>query len=284
METMNEGLLQNWGAIIAAVYGGGFLFFGALELFRPRRPWSEPTAIRWLNNTGIFVVSATLLYAAFPFLIIPFSLVVQQRDWGLLNHFDISGASITLISIVIVDFFRYIEHRLLHDVPLLWRLHRMHHADPDFDVTTTLRAHPLEVVFSTSFRMMIIAVFGLPVVAVVLAELIIIATNLFIHANMRLPLAVERWLRLLIVTPDFHRVHHSTMMQDNRSNFANILSSWDYLFSTYKEEPVGGHEGMHIGLNEFRDPKHMLMHWMIINPVLGSDKCPQHAVETAETA
>ena len=276
--------MQHWGSLFAAVYLGGFVLFGALELLSPKRAWSEPTAIRWLNNTGIFVASAGILYLLFPMLTVPFSFVVEERGWGVFNQMEIPGASVIILSVIIVDLGRYIEHRLLHKLPLLWRLHRMHHADRDFDVTTTLRAHPLEVIFSTSFRMMVIAIFGLPVMAVILAELLIVMTNLFIHANMRLPLGVERWLRLIIVTPDFHRVHHSTRIEENNSNFANIFSAWDYLFRTYKQEPIGGHEGMDIGLEEFSDPRHMLMHWMIINPVLAPDEAFQRAIDRRETA
>jgi sterol desaturase/sphingolipid hydroxylase (fatty acid hydroxylase superfamily) len=154
-----------------------------------------------------------------------------------------------------MDFIIYLQHVLVHAVPLLWRLHRMHHADLDYDVTTGARFHPIEIILSMLIKFATIVVLGPPVVAVVIFEILLNATAMFNHGNVRLPLGLDRVLRLILVTPDMHRVHHSVEDDEANCNFGFSLPWWDRLFGTYRDQPRGGHEGMTIGIHKFRTPK-----------------------------
>lgn len=268
---MTELLLDHWLLVAASIYVGGFVSFALWELARPRRDWTSPTVVRWSNNFAAFAVSAASVQLLLPMLTVGFAGYVDARGWGLFNQVAVADYAAIGLSLLAIDLARYGEHRLLHGVPLLWRFHRMHHVDPDFDVTTGLRTHPLEALFSALVRMAVIAALGIPLVAALLAELALVATNFFIHVNARIPPGLDRRLRKVMVTPDFHRVHHSVDYREGNSNFANVLPLWDHLFGTHVPQPALGHTGMVIGLPGFTDRKHLLLPWMMLNPILKED-------------
>lgn len=264
-------LLANTWVLMTTAYVGGFFIVAMWELFLPRRRWSVSTTWRWTNNFGVFVVSSGFAHLALPVLIIGLALIVEEHNWGLFNVLGAEGLWITAAGILILDLAQYLEHRTVHRFSLLWRVHRMHHADFDYDLTTGLRFHPFEGLFATLWRMLTVAIFGIPVVAVIIAELLLVTTNYFVHANARLPLSLDRILRRVIITPDMHRVHHSIARNETNSNFGSIFSIWDRLFGTYVAQPRAGHERMHIGLAGFRHRKHMLLPWMLANPFIRHD-------------
>jgi sterol desaturase/sphingolipid hydroxylase (fatty acid hydroxylase superfamily) len=177
-----------------------------------------------------------------------------QRNWGLLNNYDMPFWLATVFGVMALDFIIYLQHVMFHAVPLMWRLHMVHHADLDFDVTTGLRFHPIEILVSMGIKLAAVAVLGPPVMAVLAFEVLLNGTAMFNHGNIRLPLRADRVLRLLVVTPDMHRVHHSVFPQETNTNFGFNLPWWDRLFGTYRNQPTKGHEAMAIGLHQFQAP------------------------------
>jgi len=193
-----------------------------------------------------------------------------EANWGLLNIYEIPFVLAVVISVIAMDFIIYLQHVLVHAVPALWRLHRLHHADLDYDVTTGARFHPIEIILSMLIKFATIVVLGPPVVAVVIFEVVLNAMAMFNHGNVKLPLGLDRILRMLVVTPDMHRVHHSVEDDEANSNFGFNLSIWDRLFGTYRDQPRGGHEGMTIGIHKYREPKQVAwLPGMLILPFKG---------------
>ena len=259
-----------------AVRLGMFLVMLALmmawEAFAPRRAPSMSKARRWASNLGIVFVNSALLRFVFPATAVALALLAQERGWGLLNRHDVPFAFAVLASVVALDLAIYLQHVMFHAVPALWRLHRVHHADLDFDVTTGARFHPIEILLSMLIKLAVTVVIGPPAVAVMVFEVLLNATAMFNHSNVRLPPAADRLLRLLFVTPDMHRVHHSVEEHETNSNFGFNLSLWDRLFRTYKAQPDAGHERMTIGIRGYRAPKLVSdLPGMLVLPFLGED-------------
>jgi sterol desaturase/sphingolipid hydroxylase (fatty acid hydroxylase superfamily) len=191
----------------------------------------------------------------------------SERGWGLLNQLDLPPWLALAAAVIALDLVIYIQHVLFHAVPALWRLHRMHHADLDFDVTTGARFHPLEILVSAGIKLAAVAVLGPAALAVLVFEVLLSATAMFNHGNVRLPVAADRWLRRLVVTPDMHRVHHSAVPAETSRNFGFCLPWWDRLFGTYLAQPAAGHERMRIGIAEFRDAAELRLHRMLLQPL-----------------
>ena len=171
---------------------------------------------------------------------------------------------------VLFDLAIYLQHVMVHAVPALWRLHRMHHSDLDFDVTTGARFHPVEILLSMAIKLALVAALGPPAIAVLIFEVALNGSSMFNHANLRLPGALDRCLRWIVVTPDMHRVHHSIVPFETNSNFGFCLPWWDRLFGTYRDQPGAGHVGMTIGIEEFRDPREQRLDRMLTQPVRGA--------------
>ncbi len=250
---MNAFMLQHELAIRLACFFCVFCSMSLWELTAPRRQPTVSKLLRWANNLVLVVLNSVLLRALFPAAAVGVAAFATQQSWGLLNYFAIPWWMAVLISIVLMDFVIYLQHVMFHAVPLLWRLHRVHHADLDIDVTTGTRFHPIEIMLSMLIKVVVILVLGSPVMAVVIFEVLLNATSLFNHGNVRMSLALDRVLRLLLVTPDMHRVHHSIEEDETNSNFAFNLSIWDRLFGTYRDQPRAGHEDMTIGISTFRE-------------------------------
>ena len=196
-----------------------------------------------------------------------FALIAQRRGWGVLNSIELPGWVQLLMTLLLLDLAIYLQHRLFHYVPLFWRLHRVHHADLDFDVTTGIRFHPVEILLSLGIKFVVIVALGAPPLAVLAFEVSLNATSLFNHSNVRIPSWLERILRFIVVTPDMHRVHHSIDRRETDSNFGFNFPWWDRLFRTYRPQPKAGHQGMTVGIEQFRDPKELLLHRMLLQPV-----------------
>ena len=222
------------------------------ESLRPCRPVTTRKYLRWGNNLTLAAINLIVVRALFPLAAVGVAAAATTHGWGLLNTLSVSPLLAVPVTIVLLDFVLWGQHRLFHAIPVLWRLHRVHHADVDFDVSTGLRFHPLEMLVSMLVKMAAVIALGAPVIAVVAFELILNATSMFNHANAGLPARFERWVRPLIVTPDMHRIHHSIEGDEMNRNFGFNLSVWDRWFQTYRAAPRGGNEGMTIGLLPWR--------------------------------
>jgi sterol desaturase/sphingolipid hydroxylase (fatty acid hydroxylase superfamily) len=223
------------------------------EVAAPRRTLNVAKRQRWTTNLGIAAINTVILRLLFPVAALGVADLATDRGWGLFNYTDLPQAIVIVASVVALDFAIYLQHVLFHAVPVLWRLHRAHHADLDIDVTTGARFHPIEIVLSLLIKFAAIVTLGAPAAAVVLFEVLLNATAMFSHSNVGMPAAVERVARWFIVTPDMHRVHHSIDRQETDSNFGFNLSLWDRLLGTYRARPAKGHDGMTIGISEFRE-------------------------------
>jgi sterol desaturase/sphingolipid hydroxylase (fatty acid hydroxylase superfamily) len=215
------------------------------------------------------VLNTVIVRILFPTAAVGFATFADTNNWGLLHLLQLPELAAIGLAILALDLTIYLQHVLFHAAPSLWRLHRMHHADLDFDVTTGLRFHPVEIVLSMGIKFVIIAALGAPAVAVLVFEVLLNGTSMFNHANLKLPTAADRLLRRLIVTPDMHRVHHSITASETNSNFGFNLSWWDHIFGTYRAQPARGHEAMIIGIDQFRSARDQRLDRMLVQPFIG---------------
>ena len=263
---MSAFISANEPAIRLSCFLGIFVAVILWEFAAPRRKLSQPRWLRWYSNIGIVVLNTVAVRLLVPLVPVALAVTVEARGWGVLNLIDLPFWLTVVLSVVVLDFVIYLQHVMFHAVPALWRLHRMHHADLDFDVTTGARFHPVEIILSILLKFAAIAVIGPPAVAVVIFEVLLNGTSMFNHGNVRLPLALDRVLRWFVVTPDMHRVHHSEIPAETNSNFGFSLPYWDRLFGTYRDQPSLGHEGMTIGLDTFREAGDLHLHKMLVQP------------------
>ncbi len=240
------------------------------ESLAPRRALTLARRTRWANNLGLVLLNTVVVRAIFPTTAVGVAMQAAEQGGGILNQVALSENARVLVGVIALDLAIYLQHVLFHAVPVLWRLHRMHHADLDFDVTTGGRFHPLEIVFSMAIKLAAIVALGPPAIAVLLFEVLLNATAMFNHSNARLPLGIDRALRWFVVTPDMHRVHHSVVSQEANSNFGFNLSLWDRLLGTYRAQPAQGHLDMTIGIYDHRDPRQVdRLDGMLILPFKG---------------
>lgn len=260
--------MENEALIRLSVFLGLFAFFATLEAWAPRRPRSQPRSTRWFTNWGIVLIDTLTLRALavfLPLLAVGAAVDAGANGWGLFNHLDWPTWIEITLAVLILDFAIWAQHLITHKVPILWRLHRVHHADRDFDVTTAIRFHPVEIALSMLLKIGLVYLMGPAALAVVLFEIILNGTAMFNHANLRMPLWLDRWLRLVLVTPDMHRVHHSIHRHEHDSNYGFSLSIWDRMFRTYVAQPGEGHDGMTIGL-EWQDDRPSRLGWSLWLP------------------
>lgn len=247
-------------------FAGVFALMAAWEIFAPRRERKIRRTRRWPSNIGVVALDTLLVRLLFPVTAVGLALLAEAKEWGLLTVLDPPGWLAVVLGVILLDLAIYLQHVLFHAVPALWRLHRMHHADLEFDVTTGTRFHPIEILFSMGIKLGVIAAFGMPAVSVLIFEVLLNATSMFNHANVRIPISVDRVLRWIVVTPDMHRVHHSIIARETNSNFGFNLPWWDRLFGTYRDQPAAGHESMTIGIEQFRDPRELYLDRMLSQP------------------
>jgi sterol desaturase/sphingolipid hydroxylase (fatty acid hydroxylase superfamily) len=239
------------------------------EVGKPRRQLALSRWARWPGNLGIVALNTLVLRVLLPAAAVGFAVLVEERGWGIVNQLVIPTGLAIGLSLLCLDLAIYLQHVLFHAVPALWRLHRMHHADQDFDFTTGIRFHPLEVVLSAGIKLAVVVALGPPAVAVLAFEVMLNASSMFNHGNVGIPGRVDRVLRWFIVTPDMHRVHHSIIPRETNSNFGFNLPWWDRLFGTYRAQPESGHEGMTIGFEQFRTPVEQRLDRMLTQPFRG---------------
>ena len=248
-------VLAHETAIRLGFFFGVFAVVGLWEAVAPRRSLTVSRALRWASNLGLVVLNTVLLRLLFPLAAVGLAAFAAANGWGLLNHFGAPYWLALPVAVIALDFVIWLQHVMVHAVPALWRLHRVHHADLDYDLTTGSRFHPIEIVLSMLIKLATITVIGPPVLAVVIFEVLLNAAAMFNHGNIHLPLALDRVLRWVVVTPDMHRVHHSVEDDETNSNFGFNLPWWDRLFGTYRDQPRAGHEGMTIGIRGHADPR-----------------------------
>lgn len=255
------------GSLRLSIFLATFMVMALAEWALPKRKRQEPQQKRWLTNWGIVVLDGLLVRLLMPILPIGVAIYAQDQGWGLLNWLSVPYWLALIIGFVVLDFAIWLQHLLSHVVPVLWRLHQVHHADRDIDVSTALRFHPLEILLSLFYKFAWIVVFGAPAVAVFIFEAVLNAAALFNHANVKLPLWLDRILRLAIVTPDMHRVHHSAERHECNSNYGFNLSIWDRMFGTYIAQPGKGHDEMTIGLHPYQSSKPSQFIWSLLLPL-----------------
>lgn len=236
------------------------------ELLAPRRPMRQSKLLRWSSNLGLALLNNVVWRLLMPAGAVGLALAVQARGWGLFNLVELPEWFEITASVVLFDLAIYAQHWVFHRVPWLWRLHLVHHVDLDFDATTGIRFHTVETLLSFAWKAAVIALLGPPMLAVMIFEILLNATALFNHSNARLPLWLDRALRLVLVTPDMHRVHHSIEDHETNSNYGFCLSWWDFLFRTYDDQPDAGHDGMTIGRPQFRDAQVERLTFMLVLP------------------
>ena len=267
---IDQFIMQHEMPLRLGFFFGIFALMAGWELLAPRRALTTSRLLRWSNNLGLVFFNSIILRLLFPAAAVGMAVFAGQQGWGLFNYREVSFLVAVMASVVIMDFIIYLQHVMVHAVPILWRFHRVHHADLDFDVTTGARFHPFEIILSMLIKFAIILLLGPPLVAVVIFEVVLSTTAMFNHANVRLPQSLDRWLRWMVVTPDMHRVHHSIHDDETNSNFGFNLPWWDRLFGTYRDQPRDGHQGMTIGIHRYREPR--MVSWlpgMLVLPFVG---------------
>lgn len=261
---------ENISIVRLSAFIGILVVMAILERVFPRRERLISTSTRWVNNLALVFVNSVLIRLLIPVSLIWFANHVAIQNWGLFNLMNVPYWVGFVVSLILLDLAIYFQHRLFHAVPVLWRLHRLHHADLDIDVTTGLRFHPIEILLSMGIKFALVAVLGAPAAAVLVFEVVLNGMSIFNHANVNTPAMLDRILRIFVATPDFHRVHHSVKSLETNSNFGFNLSCWDHLFGTYRAQPEAGHDGMTIGLEQFRETRDLRLDRMLWQPVRNS--------------
>ena len=269
---MTDFILSHELAIRLSAFFGIFAVMATWEILSPRRKLLISKLQRWLNNLGLVAINTLLIRLIFPAAAVGMASYVTDHGWGLFNTVQLPIWLIVVFSVVLLDMVIYLQHVMVHAVPALWRLHRVHHADPDYDVTTGARFHPLEIILSMLIKFATIAALGPPVIAVIIFEVALNGMSMFNHGNVGLPGWLDRRLRWLLVTPDMHRVHHSVEVDETNSNFGFNLSIWDRLMGTYRDQPRKGHTEMTIGLESIKNPQRTTrLPGMLMIPFQGGD-------------
>jgi sterol desaturase/sphingolipid hydroxylase (fatty acid hydroxylase superfamily) len=264
--TMTDVLFAHEPMIRFGIFAGILLAMTLWEALAPARPQAQGRGFRWPNNLGLVLVDSLVVRFLFPAGAVGAAMAIEANGWGLFGWLAWPAPVEIVLAIVLLDLIIYFQHVLFHAVPILWRLHRVHHADTEFDVTTGIRFHPVEIVISMLIKLAAIAALGAPAVAVLAFEVLLNATAMFNHGNVRVPAPLEPVLRLVVVTPDMHRVHHSTIRRETDSNYGFNLPWWDRLFGTYRAQPAEGHDGMTIGLETLREPGEQRLDRLLTQP------------------
>ena len=263
-------VLDHEPVIRLSIFLGVFAIVALWELASPRRALTVSKALRWGSNLGLVVLNTVLLRLMFPLAAVGVAAFGVANGSGLLNHFQVPFWLAVPLAVVAMDFVIWLQHVMVHAVPALWRLHQVHHADLDYDLTTGARFHPIEIALSMLIKFATITVLGPPVLAVVIFEVLLNATAMFNHGNIRLPAALDSLLRLFVVTPDMHRVHHSVEDDETNSNFGFNLPWWDRLFGTYRAQPRAGHDAIVIGIRGHTYPREVArLDGMLLMPFKG---------------
>lgn len=251
-----------------AVFIGLFLLLAVLELAAPRRELHHSKKRRWFTNWMIVLIDSALLRLVFTGAAVGAAIWAQANGYGLFQMVEVPFWLAVAISFVVLDFAIWLAHVASHKIPVLWAVHRMHHSDVDFDVTTAIRFHPIEILLSMVWKIIIVVALGAPAVSVLIFEIVLNGGAMFNHSNLKLPLWLDRALRTVIVTPDMHRVHHSILHHETDSNYGFNLAIWDRMFGTYVDQPEKGHGRMTIGIKEWQDERPTRLLWSLNVPFI----------------
>lgn len=268
---MIEYLLENGSLIYTGLFFVSIALIASWEAFTPRKTLSDPIGLRWVSNIAITILNIFVLRVIFPFAPVLLAVSASEHNWGLFNLLDVPFLPACIISIAVLDMSAYTQHFLLHRIPLLWRLHMVHHTDIDYDFSTGLRFHPLDGLLTSAAEAITVIVLGAPAIAVLIYKCIHVFMASFAHGNLKLPEAIDRHLRKVLVTPDVHRIHHSATENETNSNYGGVTPIWDRLFGTYIDQPKLGHEKMVVGLKGFHDIKSIKLNWMLAQPFLSNN-------------
>ncbi|MBE7636461.1 sterol desaturase family protein [Sneathiella sp. P13V-1] len=263
---MFDQIMENEPTIRLVFFFGTLALVALWEILSPRRELRVTKWWRWANNLGLTFLNSFILRIAFPILAVGMAALAAENGWGLLNIINLPLWASVIIAVIVQDLIIYGQHVIFHHVPILWRLHKMHHADPDYDVTTGARFHPIEICLSMGIKLGVVFLLGPPVIAVIIFEILLSSMAMFNHANATLPGPIDKIVRLFVVTPDMHRVHHSAYYPEFNHNFGFNLSIWDRIFGTYKKAPDDGQLGMTIGLEKYQKDLKQSILWMILLP------------------
>lgn len=271
-----EAFIANYEAYIRLLaFAGLLVLFAVSEWLKPRRKLTVSKANRWFTNLAIVVLDSLLVRLLFPAAAVGFAFWAQARGVGVFNMVDAPFWLAMTASFLVLDFAIWLSHVLSHRIPLFWWFHRMHHSDRDIDVSTAIRFHPIEIIASMGWKVGWVIALGAPAAAVIIFETVLNGTAMFNHSNTRLSDRLDRLLRLIVVTPDMHRVHHSTRRNETDSNYGFNLPWWDRLFGTYVPQPALGHEEMQIGLPQWQDERPTRLLWALSVPFLENDDTAQ---------
>ena len=243
-----------------------FFVMALSEKIAPRRMLLKSKTKRWISNLGMQIIDVVVLRLIFPVFPVGVAVICAQRGWGLLNYYQITPLPALIIGVLALDFVIYLQHRMFHFVPVFWRVHMVHHTDQDIDVTTAVRFHPLEIILSLLIKFTAVAAIGAPPLSVLIFEIMLNGASMFNHGNVGIPLSFDRIIRMVLVTPDMHRVHHSVIVRETNSNYGFSFPWWDRLLGTYKAQPQEGHDKMKIGLNGYHDDRSLKLSSMLTMP------------------
>lgn len=263
-------MVEQENLIRLTCFFGVFSLMAIWEVVSPRRPLITSKPRRWFANLAITILNTLLVRILFPAGAVGIAFAITGKGWGILNLLSWPEWLALIAGVVALDFIIYIQHVIFHAIPILWRLHMVHHADLDIDVTTGNRFHPIEILLSMFIKTASVALISAPPLSVLIFEVLLNATSMFNHSNVGMNKGIDRVLRMFVVTPDMHRTHHSVIRQETNSNFGFNIPWWDRIFGTYRPDPSKGHQGMTIGLDQFQDPNQHTLVWVLTLPFKGS--------------
>jgi len=258
--------MENEAYIRLGFFFGIFMIMAMYEVIAPKRKLTTSKKLRWFTNLSITFLNSLLLRWLFPVLAIGIAYMAEEKGLGILNKVELPKVISILIAVLFLDFIIYVQHYAFHVLHHPWKLHMMHHTDLDLDVTSGARFHPVEIMLSMCIKVSVVLFIGAPPVAVLIFEVLLNATAMFNHSNVNIPVNIDRILRLFVVTPDMHRVHHSVIIRETNSNYGFNFPWWDRIFGTYNDQPVKGHYDMTIGLANFRDLKPLVFPKLLMIP------------------
>ena len=281
-----QWLVKSASDVYALDYFGIIIVMSLLEYAVPRREAGTTLRLRWVSNFGIAIISTIVIRALFPLVGVGWASLCRERGWGLFNHLAVPAWLPFVVTLFALDLGAYGQHYLLHRLPWLWRLHRAHHTDHDCDFSTGARFHPLESIFTNGITLAVIGVVGAPPLAVFVSQLVSTAIGFIEHSNVRVPPSLDRLVRLLIVTPDMHRIHHSQELGESLANYGGTFTWWDRLLGTYRDRAVRGPDGIVFGVEGFDNRKHQTLLWLLAQPFLAEplQQIPTETIPQATSA